>query len=301
MTRRLRTLQLNQGPRQTLLAPLNISLRPLFLALPLLEACDLTGPALPTGAEHFVPPAVYQEWWQLTEECSGKSGNFADVAWYRVPVVDVIPFGDGTSVNARWDASENRIILAGDTEFAGDLVRHEMLHALLRSGGHPRNAFIARCGGVVVCTKECIADAGPAPQPDPAAKLVAPSALEIGVEVTPGAPSSSINGGNFMMVVTARNASASSVIVQLPPSGDAGPSASFSYDIVGNPISSSYDMRAEVPEVTRFAPLEAKSFIFDFHIGQEETRYYKSPGTFQFNGAYGGVWAPNPPTVVVSP
>jgi hypothetical protein len=176
-----------------------------------------------------------------------------------------------------------------------------MLHALLRAGGHPRSAFIAHCGGVVVCTKDCITDAGPAPQADPAAKLVAPSALDIGVEVTPGAPSSSANGGNFMMVVTARNSSASPVIVQLPPSGDAGPSVSFSYDIIGSSFGASYDMRAEVPEVTRFAPLEAKRFIFDFHIGQGETRYYESPGTFQFKGAYGGVWAPNPPTVVVSP
>jgi hypothetical protein len=280
---------------------LNISLSPLFLALPLLEACDLTGPALPAGAEHFAPPAVYQQWWQLTEECSGTSGNLADVNWYRIPSVDMIPLADGTLVNARWDASENRIILAGDTEFAGDLVRHEMLHALLRGGGHPRNEFIARCAGVVVCTEDCITEAGPAPQPDPAAKLVAPSALEIGVEVTPGAPSSSVNGGNFMMVVTARNPSASPVIVQLPPSGDAGPSVSFSYHIVGSPISSSYDMRAEVPEVTRFAPLEMKRFIFDFHIGIDDSRYYKAPGNYQFNGAYGRVWAPNAPTVVVSP
>ena len=280
---------------------MNISLSPLILALPLLEACDLTGPALPTGATEFVPPAVYQQWWQLTEECSGTSGSFSGLTWYRVPSVDVIPLADGTLVNARWDASENRIILAGDTEFAGDLVRHEMLHALLRTGGHPRNQFIAHCAGVVVCTEDCITEAGPAPQPDPAAKLVAPSALQIGVEVTPGAPSSSVNGGNFMMVVTARNASALPVIVQLPPSGDAGPSVSFSYDIVGSPISSSYDMRAEVPEVTRFAPLETKRFILDFHIGVDGSRYYKQPGNYQFNGAYGGVWAPNAPTVVVSP
>jgi hypothetical protein len=278
-----------------------ISLRPLFLALPLLEACDLTGPALPAGAEHFVPPAAYQQWWQLTEECSGSSGSFADVRWYRVPGVDVIPLGDGTSVNARWDASGNRIILAGDTEFAGDLVRHEMLHALLRSGGHPRNAFIARCGGVVVCAQECIADAGPAPRPDPEAQVVAPSALEIGVEVTPAAPSSSVNDGNFMMVVTARNSSASPVIVQLPASGDAGPSVSFGFDIVGRSGEGFFSERADVPEVTRFASLETKRFIFDFHIGQGDTRYYQPPGTFQFKGSYGGVLAPNPPTVVVSP
>jgi hypothetical protein len=280
---------------------LKISLRPLFLALPLLEACDLTGPALPAGAEHFVPPAVYQQWWQLTEECSGSSGSFAGVSWYRVPGVDAIPLGDGTSVNGRWDASGNRIILAGDSEFAGDLVRHEMLHALLQSGGHPRNAFIARCGGVVVCAQECIMEAGPAPQPDPAAQAVAPSALEIGVEVTPGAPNSSVNDGNFMMVVTAKNSSASPEIVLLPASGDACPSVSFGFDIIGRSGERFFSERADVPEVTRFAPLETKRFIFDFHIGQGDTRYYQPPGTFQFKGSYGGVWAPNPPTVVVSP
>jgi hypothetical protein len=273
----------------------------LLLALPFLEACDLTGPGLPAGAEPFVPPAVYQQWWQLTEQCSGSSGSYADLTWYRVPGVDAIPLGNGTSVNARWDPVENRIILAGDTEFAGDLVRHEMLHALLGTGGHPRNAFIARCGGIVVCTQECITEAGAAPQPDPAAQFVAPSALEIGVQVTPAAPSSSVNGGNFMMVVTARNTSASPVIALLPPSGDAGPSGSFGFQIIGASGSSFFGERAEVPEVTRFAPFETKPFIFDFHIGQGETRYYRPPGTFQFKGSYGGVWAPNPPTVVVSP
>jgi len=104
-----------------------------------------------------------------------------------------------------------------------------------------------------------------------------------------------------MMFVTAQNTAANPVIVQLAPSGDAGPSASFSYRIVGSSSITWYDMRAEVPEVTRFAAFEAKRFIFDFHIGAGDLRYNQSPGTFQFNGAYGGVWAQNPQTVIVSP
>jgi hypothetical protein len=60
-------------------------------------------------------------------------------------------------------------------------------------------------------------------------------------------------------------------------------------------------MRAEVPEVTRFAAFETKRFIFDFHIGAGDFRYDQRPGTFQFKGAYGGVWAVNSPTVTVSP
>jgi hypothetical protein len=235
------------------------------LILFLLEGCDPTGSLLlPPGAERFVPPRVYEQWWHLTEECSGVTGSFAAVSWYRVPGT-TIPLAEGTLVNGRWDARANRIVLAGNDELAGDLVRHEMLHALIRAPGHPRAEFISRCGGVVVCTQQCISDAGPAPQPNPLAVSVAPTALQIGVEVAPRAPGSSINDGNFMMIVTARNPSSSPLIVQLPVSGDGGPPASFSYDLISSSRGQSYDMRAEVPEDSWFAPSEEKRFIFDFH------------------------------------
>lgn len=271
------------------------------LILFLVEGCDPTGSLLPPRAEPFIPPRVYEQWWQLTEQCSGLTGDFAAVSWYRVPGVADIPLGDGTLAAGEWDERANRIVLAGDEELAGDLVRHEMLHALLRAPGHPRAAFISRCRGTVVCTQLCIKDAGPAPQPNPTAISVSPSALQIGVEVSPIAPGSSVNDGNFMMVITARNPLSSPVIVQLRASGDVSPPVGFSYDLVSGSRGWSYDMRAEVPEDTWFAPSEEKHFIFDFHIGSGDSRYEKPPGTYRFNGAYGDVWAPNPPTVVVSP
>jgi hypothetical protein len=60
-------------------------------------------------------------------------------------------------------------------------------------------------------------------------------------------------------------------------------------------------MRADVPEVSRFAPFETKRFIFDLQIGAGETRYDIPSGRYTFNGAYGSVWAPTPPTVTLSP
>ena len=104
-----------------------------------------------------------------------------------------------------------------------------------------------------------------------------------------------------MMVVTATNPVARPVIVNLPPCGDAGPSVSFSYDIENANGGWSYDLRADVPEATRFGPLEAKRFLFDFHIGDGPTRYDLPAGTFCFGGAYGRNWASDPPTVTVSP
>lgn len=272
-----------------------------FLLLPLVSACSLTDPRLPAGAERFTPPSVYAQWWDLTKECSGLSGNLSDVTWYRVPGTYYIPLGDGSSVNGLWDAVGNRIVLASASQFEGDLVRHEMLHALLRSAGHPRPAFIGLCDGTLVCIERCITEGNPAPQQDPAAQLVNPSALQIGVEVKPSSPSTTTNDGSFIMFVTALNPGPSPVIVQLPPSGDAGPSVSFSFRVIGASGTKSYDMRANVPETTRFAPYEVKRFIFDFHIGAGSTRYEESPGTYRFEGAYGGVWAANPPTVTVAP
>jgi hypothetical protein len=276
-------------------------------------ACE-SPTGLPPGAQRFQPPAVYRQWWTLTESCSGLQGSFDAVRWYLVPNTNTLPLDDGEMVNALWDPNGNRIIIAGGLDdpyagdvarhpYSGDLVRHEMLHALLHGAGHPREAFIGRCGGVVVCTTGC--DAGPsaASAPDPKAVLVDPSALQIGVEVTttPGTPPDSER--YVMMVVTAHNPSNEPWQVQLPPSGDAGPPASFTYELE-NKLNSSrthYDLRADAPEVTRFAAGETKRMIFDLWVRSGSLRYYIGLGTWTFRGAYGSNWAPSPPTLTLAP
>jgi len=50
-------------------------------------------PPLPLGAVQFTPPAVYRVWWDLTQACSGLSGDFPRVTWYRVPDAETIPLG----------------------------------------------------------------------------------------------------------------------------------------------------------------------------------------------------------------
>ena len=161
--------------------------------------------------------------------------------------------------------------------------------------------FIGRCAGTVVCTDRCIIEAGPAPAPDATAQLVAPAALQIGVELGSTTPRASVDDGHFRMIIAARNPTPNPLIVQLPPSGDAGPPASFSYEIIGSGLSAKYDMRADVPEVTRFAAFETKRFIFDFHIRTAGNRYTLPPGTYQFRGSYGEVWTADSPTASLSP
>lgn len=39
----------------------------------------------PTGAEPITPPAEASLWWNQTEGCSGRYGDFARLAWYSVP------------------------------------------------------------------------------------------------------------------------------------------------------------------------------------------------------------------------
>lgn len=264
-------------------------------------SCESPTVPLPSGAVRFDPPAAYDWWWTVTESCSRLAGSMRDVTFYVVPGVATIPLADGRPVAGRWDEQANRIVLAGSAQFEGDLVRHEMLHALLRDGGHPRAMFLDRCAGEVVCISYCIAGGGPSSPPDPAAVHAPPATLRVSVEVVPAQPQTAIMNGHFMMIIAARNETSRALVIDLPPSGDAGPPGSFGYRIDGNGGTRWYDMRADVPEVARFAPGEVKHFIFDFRIHDGGTRYDLTPGTYRFAGVFGDNWAAAPPTVTVLP
>ena len=276
------------------------ALRPLLLLACALAACEsITSPDFPSTAIRFTPPSIYREWWSMTEACSGRTGSFDAISWYMVPNSDVLP---GTDFSGEWYSSGRIVIAAGDDQIsAGNLVRHEMLHALVPQGGHPRDLFVGRCGGIVLCIEDCLAGGGSPPPLDPAARPEPPESLRVSVDVNPSAPSSAIWDGFFMMTIHARNPSSHPVVVQLPPSGDDGPPVSFSYNLTGYEGGVWFDMRADTPEVTRFAAGETKDFVFDFHNKPGQFRYELSPGTWLFKGAYGHVWATASPVVTVGP
>jgi hypothetical protein len=268
-----------------------------------IATCDSPKIPFPTNASRFTPPSIYREWWSLTQHCSGRNGSFDAISWYILPDARTLP---GThELNGAWFAAGNRIIISGadDGVAAGDLVRHEMLHAILKSGAHPRDVFVGRCGGVVACIEDCLTGGGPPSPPNSAARRVSSGALQVTADVVPRAPSSTTWDGYFMMLVSARNAANYPVVVQMPESGaEAQPAAGFSFDIRNaRGAGMSYDMPANAPEITRFAPGERKQFVFDFHNISGPSRYDVAPGTWTFKGAYAGVWAATPPPVVVAP
>lgn len=283
-----------------------MSARGIGLGMPsvlLLAQCARITSPLPAEAIRFTPPSVYRNWWSLTETCSGRVADLSAVSWYVVPGVASLP-DTLDDVGGRWYGLGNRILLAGGEEWDGALVRHEMLHALLGAGGHPRTAFISDCRGVVVCVGPCITDGGPPPAPDPSAMAALPSALDIEAQVTPIPPIDPADGGYFMLIVTARNPRATPIAVHLPPSGDSGPPVSFSYRLtLAAPRQGILfdDFRADVPEDSSFAPGETKKYIFDFHVVSSSTSYFEiEPGTYRFAGGYGGIFADSQPTITIS-
>ena len=253
----------------------------------------------PSGAVRVQPPAIYRKWWALTEQCVGRKASFDAVSWYVVPGVETIPGTDRRV--GEWFPEGNRIVMGGRVQGFGDLVRHEMLHAILgpEAEVHPRDAFVARCGGVVECDDQCDLDAGEPPSVPIDARPEPPSALRIVTSVDPVRPDSATWDGYFMMRVTATNPADYPIVVRLASARDDGPSVSFSYRIEGGGRKFTYDARAYEPEVTRFAPGETKQFIFDLRIDRGSYRYDLPPGTWSFHGAYGGVWSASAPTVTV--
>ena len=104
----------------------------------LLAACGFD----PAGSQPLEPPAVYQEWWAKTEACSGLSGDFDRVEWMVVPG-ESFPCSSGDCVG-HWDPS-HKIFLASDWSMHEMVVRHEMLHDLVRRSGHPSPPFGNGC------------------------------------------------------------------------------------------------------------------------------------------------------------
>jgi hypothetical protein len=273
--------------RQLSATRLRFLLTPVFAFL--LASCShtLLDPELPGGTREFTPPAVYQVWWSMTAECSGKRAAVSGVEWFVVPGVTEFEH-EGRLVSGYWSRASNRIVLAEKAVLDGPLVRHEMLHSLEHDAGHHRQAFLQRCGGVVVCITSCLDEAGRPPVPRPGLARVTPEAMAIDVRVDPGAPGSATDEGHFRLTVFVRNPRGDSVVVQLPSSRDAAPPASFSFQLSGETMGLWYNERAWDAGLTVFAPGETRRAVYDFRIAPKfDGLRAIPPGAYGVRGGFG--------------
>ena len=261
-------------------------------------ACtSITDPPLPVGAQAIAPPEIYARWWALTSECAGVNGDLAAVQVYVVPGAETLPL-NGRDVAAYWSQAGNQIVLTERAVLDGAAVRHEMLHALIRTGAHPRDQFLGKCAGVVNCPGQCIDDAGPAPAPEPSAVSVSPDVMEVSVAPGPVALTHTSDGDFFSVTVTVHNPLAHPVVVLMPETAGSPLAEGFLYDIRGP----SGGLTSGVPlgDVSRwsFAAGETKRQVFDFGSRARFGTDRFAPGTYQLRGAYGGVWSEVVPYVV---
>jgi hypothetical protein len=271
----------------------------------------LTDPPLPANAQVFVPPPVYSEWWAMVESCSGLSGSLENIQWYSTTSLLRDPNDNDEAIAGYWSLAGNRIVLYTNDTIAGGIVRHEMLHALTRSVGHPRWAFLQACGGVVACLQKCVSDAGPPAPPAAGTPTIAASELEVTSAVSPAAPSSLIDGGLATFTISVHNPFSHPVIVSLPI-GAGGVPVSYGYamrESSGGGMSSG-DLALDLG-VTYFAAGETKRDVIDFFVIAPDFPSYQggpglgeSPialpvGTYSFQGDYGGKAAQNL-TIVLS-
>jgi len=190
---------------------------------------DAVGP--PAGIVPFTPPVRFRLYWALTEACSGHTGDYDAVRWYIVPGVDSFDL-EGQAVGAAWYGDGNKIVFADGQQIFSGLVRHEMLHALIRVPGHPRDQFLDRCGDIVDCLGQCISDAGGPPAFSTTAPIVAPRSLTASTLIATNPVSLSADSGWLPLTVSVTNHAPYAVQVQMPPP-DPGhlPGFSFAYRI----------------------------------------------------------------------
>jgi len=251
----------------------------LALLLPLVAAataCEIVAPPLPDDAVGFTPPPVYSRWWRMVEECSGRRGSLDAVAWYEVPGASSVDV-NGEPASGYWSRGGNQIVLAGPYTLRGDVVRHEMLHALVRGRGHPREQFLGACAGVVHCEGPCVEGTFVAPGP---ATAVTANALELDVEVVPKPPSGLVDGGSFSVIVTARNPRATAVRVT-SFDGSTRNVRTWGFEIASRVHGSMGQHRVVVDGSTLwFAPGETKRSVFDLHVIQFPAGDYTVSGAF---------------------
>lgn len=245
-------------------------------------ACgDLFGPSPLDDTVPLDPiPAQYWGWWDLVEQCSGIEGDLNDIRWL-ISGENSIPGTDGAA--GVWLSSSNSIVLISGMELRGEVVRHEMLHALLRRGGHPRSAFIVGCAGIVSCGGRCENDAGGPLVRDMNALVIEVTDVVLTTQVLPTTVSlSRETQGCMTVVVSATNHTGGAARVRLAGRPHyAGRQQSFGWSLEGIRHGAAVEEDTLMP----FLAGETRRHVFDcVFVGNSPTWDGLAPGSYEIAG-----------------
>ena len=270
-------------------------------AVALLSSCEITAP-LPAGAEPFAPLAHYGRWWAMIEECSGRTRPMADIKWFVAPGASFnSPSG---SASGMYTNSSNRIIIAEASLRDGRVVRHEMLHALLRrSKGeveHDAEYFLRRCASAVTCTSRCVETSGPVARPPVNAATLPASTLELTLEIDSVARRSTYPDFAYVpVIVRARNPLDVGFVLDLREING----HRITFDL--NPAPPADVPPAQWARLTEtfdpmsayFAPGETKTHVFDLYLPINGLGF----GEWGLTGGFSGVPMKTPKTFRYTP
>ncbi len=93
-----------------------------------------------TQIQRFVPPEEYRTWWETVEACSSRSGDFELVRWFQADGIVI----RGKVVLGFWESPHDITVVKTVKEEAF-VVRHEMLHDLLRGDPDHEHRAWSRC------------------------------------------------------------------------------------------------------------------------------------------------------------
>lgn len=251
-------------------------------------ACGPTT-ALPPDAVRFDPPKVYDRWWSMIKSCSGRSGDLASVNWYRVPGSGLKSSGE--SIAGLWHSKGNVIVLSDDVLEVGSVVRHEMLHALLRTGSHPVDSFLYSCAGFLVCPT-----CGPWHPPKGYLVLGADSLIvKSHAELLPR----EVDGQRWVSLeVSVENPRGQAVVVAAP--GNPTNPFTFSFEVMG-PLGGFSSGAVSTDSSTLYLePFGIKRWLYEFRVAADLTAHHIPVGRHVIRGGYARVWSV-PDTVIVIP
>jgi len=228
-------------------------------------ACsDLFEPDFPPFAVEAQPPLQYRVWWEVVESCSGRTAPFSAVSWYRAPIGSGLQV-KGESAAGVWFESGNRIVIADGWKDSGPLVRHEMLHAILHTGSHPREQFRGSCTDEVLCGRDCLADVAL-----PGAIPMVVELLEVDADLFPSAPSLTVHDGKVVVVVRVRNPATANVFV--PAERFAQASCAVGFVVTSTADSSRFDLDCTYLNYNQrdarvyFRPGETRRLLFEVDL-----------------------------------